>query len=176
MKVYVLRLGHRPGRDDRISTHCALVARAFGADGIMYTIEDSKLRSKILDVVDRFGGPFDVIMGVQWRRVLKEWVEKGGEVIHLTMYGMPLPEVINEIKSSKRDKLIIIGAEKVPGEIYKLATYNVSVTNQPHSEIAALAVFLDWLFEGREFYRNFKNAKLKIIPNPKGKTVINIKK
>ena len=34
-KVYVLRIGHRPGRDKRITTHVALVARAFGANGFI---------------------------------------------------------------------------------------------------------------------------------------------
>ncbi len=169
-------MGHRPGRDDRISTHCGLVARAFGADGIIYTFDDPKMREKLLDVVERFGGPFEVVMGADWRSVIKDWVRRGGEVIHLTMYGVPLPEIIDEIRRSKRDKLVVIGAEKVPGEVYRLATYNVSVTNQPHSEVAALAVFLDWLFEGREFYREFKGARLKIVPNPRGKTVINIRR
>ena len=42
-KVVVLRIGHRIGRDKRISTHVGLVARAFGADGIIFVgdIEES---------------------------------------------------------------------------------------------------------------------------------------
>ena len=31
-RVELLRVGHRPGRDPRLSTHVALVARAFGAE------------------------------------------------------------------------------------------------------------------------------------------------
>ncbi len=42
MKVYILRLGHRISRDKRISTHCGLVSRAFGANGIIYAGEKDK--------------------------------------------------------------------------------------------------------------------------------------
>ncbi|MEM2376537.1 MAG: tRNA (cytidine(56)-2'-O)-methyltransferase, partial [Sulfolobales archaeon] len=35
MKVFVLRLGHRPLRDKRVTTHVALTARAFGANGFV---------------------------------------------------------------------------------------------------------------------------------------------
>jgi len=34
-RVFVLRYGHRPGRDKRITTHTLLVARAFGAHGFI---------------------------------------------------------------------------------------------------------------------------------------------
>jgi tRNA (cytidine56-2'-O)-methyltransferase len=35
MRVTVLRLGHRPERDKRITTHVGLVARAFGAEEML---------------------------------------------------------------------------------------------------------------------------------------------
>ncbi|MEM3019534.1 MAG: tRNA (cytidine(56)-2'-O)-methyltransferase, partial [Candidatus Bathyarchaeia archaeon] len=35
MTVTVLRLGHRVGRDVRITTHVGLIARALGADGVV---------------------------------------------------------------------------------------------------------------------------------------------
>lgn len=175
MKILVFRLGHRPERDKRVSTHCALVARAFGADGIIFDTVDEKIKEKIRDVTNRFGGPFTLEMGVPWKEFTKKWIENGNEVIHLTMYGLPLLSVINKIKASTKDKLIIIGASKVPREVYEIATYNVSVTNQPHSEIAALAVFLDYLFEGKELSKTFTNAKIQIIPSERGKKVVNIK-
>ena len=34
-KIRVLRFGHRKKRDIRVTSHCALVARAFGAEGII---------------------------------------------------------------------------------------------------------------------------------------------
>ena len=84
------------------------------------------------------------------------------------MYGMPVGDKIPEIRKSKKDKLIIVGGQKVPSEVYHLSDYNIAIGNQPHSEIAALAVFLDRLFEGDELNRSFKGKK-SIIPQECGK-------
>lgn len=173
-KVVILRYGHRPLRDKRVSTHTALVARAFGAEGIFFDTIDKELKTNIEGVVERFGGPFFVEIGDSWNDVIKHWQLEGGEIIHLTMYGLPLPEVIEKIKSSSKKKLVVVGSEKVPGDIYQISDYNVAVTNQPHSEIAALCIFLDRFFDGNavEGSKQFKDAKLKIIPSARGKRVI----
>ena len=55
--------------------------------------------------------------------------------------------------------------------MYDLADWNVAVGNQPHSEVAALAVFLDRLFMGRELHEAFEGG-LKIVPSPHGKQVL----
>ncbi|MGC2387528.1 MAG: hypothetical protein WA460_10645, partial [Nitrososphaeraceae archaeon] len=55
--------------------------------------------------------------------------------------------------------------------VYTLADYNVAIGNQPHSEIGALSIFLDRVFKGEELKKNFRGAKLRIIPNGKGKRV-----
>jgi tRNA (cytidine56-2'-O)-methyltransferase len=68
--------------------------------------------------------------------------------------------------------LIVVGAEKVPGEVYGLADYNVSVTTQPHSEISSLALFLDRLFEGKELNREYPDAKIRIEPVKAGKKTV----
>jgi len=46
----------------------------------------------------------------------------------------------------------------VPWALYERADFNVGVTNQPHSEVAGLAVFLDRLFEGTELDREWEDA------------------
>jgi tRNA (cytidine56-2'-O)-methyltransferase len=84
------------------------------------------------------------------------------------MYGLNLPDVIEEIRPQQKI-LVIVGAEKVPGEIYGLADYNVAVTGQPHSEISSLALFLDHLFAGMELKNEFPGAKIHIIPSKAGK-------
>ena len=111
--------------------------------------------------------------GLVWKKYIKEF-KKRGIVVHLTMYGANINEIMPEIKELSKDKdiLVVVGAEKVPKEVYELADYNVSVGNQPHSEVAALAIFLDRLFEGKTLYRDFENAKIKITPSNKGKVVI----
>jgi tRNA (cytidine56-2'-O)-methyltransferase len=91
-----------------------------------------------------------------------------GIVVHLTMYGLNLPDVIKDIRPSDKI-LVIVGAEKVPGDIYGLADYNVAVTGQPHSEISSLALFLDHFFSGTELHNEFPGAQIRIIPSKAGK-------
>jgi tRNA (cytidine56-2'-O)-methyltransferase len=174
-QVLVLRLGHRIPRDLRVTTHVCLTARAFGADGlILADVVDKALEQTVRDVSHRFGGDFQIRMGQPWRQVVKDWKAKGGEVIHLTAYGVRLPEAMEAIRASSSPKLVVVGAEKVPGEVYELATWNVSVTNQPISEVSALALFLDRYFKGKEFSAEFKNARLRIVPSARGKKVVEL--
>jgi tRNA (cytidine56-2'-O)-methyltransferase len=169
MTVTVLRLGHRPQRDKRLSTHVLLAARAFGADGAIYSgTEDPKLEETVAKVVEEWGGGFTVRHTYSWRGTVKAWQ---GEVVHLTMYGLPVQEVIQEIRASPEPKLVVVGGPKVPREIYDLAEWNVSVTNQPHSEVSALAVFLHMLFGGEELERSFEGARIRIKPRGRGKEV-----
>lgn len=172
MSVTILRMGHRYERDKRITTHLGLVARAFGADGIIIgDIADREVERTIKEVIEKFGGEFAIEMGKNSLKVLKDWKDAGGEVVHLTFYGLPLPSIIDEIRASPHKKLVVVGASKVPREVYNLATYNVSITTQPHSEIAALAIFLDYLYQGAEFTKNFKDAQIEIVPSKDGKIV-----
>jgi len=173
-RVTVLRLCHRIPRDLRVTTHVCLTARALGADGlILADIVDKTLLETVQDVCKRFGGRFQIRMGEPWRGVVKDWKVGGGEIVHLTVYGLPLPQVIGAIKASPAPKLVVVGASKVPGEVYELATWNVAVTNQPISEVSALALFLDRYFEGKEFSLEFENAEVKIVPSVRGKEIVN---
>ncbi len=170
MQVVVLRLGHRPERDKRITTHVGLVARAFGAEEMLLAGRDEKLVVGIEDVAERWGGDFRVKSVSSWRAEARRWKDAGGRIVHLTMYGTPLSETIDEIRRSE-DLMVVVGAEKVPPEIYEIADWNVGVGNQPHSEVAALAIFLDRLWEGEELERDFR-GKIEVVPSPRFKTVI----
>ncbi len=174
-KVYVLRIGHRPQRDKRITTHVALVARAFGANGfILGDVCDETVMQSIKKVLDTWGGEMHLECGVNSRSYVINWRRNGGEVIHLTMYGINVDDIIETIRASKKPKLIVVGAEKVPPFFYENADYNVAIGNQPHSEVSALAVFLDRLYRGVELKIQFGNAKLRIIPSIRGKKVIRV--
>jgi tRNA (cytidine56-2'-O)-methyltransferase len=171
-KITVLRLGHRFFRDSRVTTHVCLTARAFGACGVVIADRlDKEVEATVRDVVKRFGGRFEVTSGVGWRQAIREWKRSGGRIVHLTVYGLPLPEVIGEIRREPGDLLVVVGSEKVPGDVFRLADWNVSVTNQPMSEVAALAVFLDWLGEHREFELEYRDAETVIVPSARGKIV-----
>ncbi len=165
--IAVLRWGHRAVRDERITSHVCLVARAFGADKVIISGENaSESVESTKKIVQNWGGKFEVEYTKNWRKVLDEWE---GEIIHLTMYGERIQDKIDELRKQE-DLLVVVGSQKVPGELYQKAAYNVSVTTQPHSEVAALAVFLHEYFEGKELEKTFSNAKLKIKPNPRGKS------
>lgn len=176
-EVVVLRLGHRPGRDDRMTTHVALTARALGADRAILVGEAGQARETVTDITDRFGGPFDVTVTDAWRPTLHDW---DGTVVHLTMYGEPVESAVGSIRGQVGidgddpggdDLLLVVGAGKVDFEVYDHADWNVGVTNQPHSEVAALAVFLDRLFRGRELDREWADADRRVVPQSTGKRV-----
>jgi tRNA (cytidine56-2'-O)-methyltransferase len=115
-------------------------------------------------------------MGTPWKKVVQEWKAKGGVIVHLTAYGenIETSDVLQRIKALNKDILVIVGSQKVPGEFFSedISDFNVAIGNQPHSECASLAVFLDRFFEGKELYKTFENAKLIIIPQKRGKKVI----
>lgn len=167
-EVVILRIGHRPERDMRVTTHVGLTARALGAKGMYLAASDKGVAESIADVTERWGGKFFCEHDVKWRSCIKEWKAQGGKVVHLTMYGLNLPDIIGEIRPQEKI-LVIVGAEKVPGEIYGLADYNVAVTGQPHSEISSLALFLDHYFSGQEMRNEFPGAQIRIIPSRAGK-------
>jgi tRNA (cytidine56-2'-O)-methyltransferase len=176
-KVTVLRWGHRPKRDLRLTTHVALTARALGAIGLILSdTEDKKIKKTIEKVTRNWGGSFFVEMGKPWKKVVTEWKANDGIVVHLTAYGESIQtsDVLNRIKASTADILVVVGSQKVPNEFFSNAVsdFNVAVGNQPHSECASLAIFLDRLFQGEGLTRIFEDANIRIIPQKRGKKIV----
>ncbi|MDH5657786.1 MAG: tRNA (cytidine(56)-2'-O)-methyltransferase [Nitrosopumilus sp.] len=170
MVIEIVRIGQRLVRDDRVTTHVALVSRAFGAERIFMTEINPEIKGTLEKINKTWGGDFVVEFIDKWKTVVKRKKKEDFKIIHLSMYG----ENINEVQEKLRKEenlLVVVGAEKVPREIYELADYNVGVGNQPHSEISALAILLDRIQKGVQFEKEFPNAKRKIIPTKKGKNV-----
>jgi len=165
--ITVLRLGHRQSRDARVSTHLALTARAFGAEAIVYDASARKVADSVERIRSAWGGEFKVEQVSRWRRYVEEF---DGVKVHLTMYGLPLDDVVPRLKTEDR-LLVIVGGAKVPSEVYGMVDYNVAVGSQPHSEVAALACFLDRLTEGKALWKDFRGRK-KIVPQARGKKVV----
>jgi len=171
-EIVVLRYGHRIVRDYRVTSHCCLVARAFGASKIIIHGErDESIEKSILGVVKNWGGSFKVEFAESWKKVMEEHRRKGFKSVHLTMYGLPLQKEIKKLRKPKK-VLLVIGSQKVEREVYERADYNIAITLQPHSEIAALAVALDWLFRGKEMGKKFAGAGIRIVPQARGKKVL----
>lgn len=166
-EVSVLRVGHRVGRDPRLTTHLALTARAFGAARMLLHPSDPDLVGRIAAIVDRWGGKFEVQPADEWRSAVREFK---GTVVHLTMYGLPVERVLPHLARSRRI-LLVVGGAKVPPDLYRLARYNVAVGHQPHSEVAALAVVLERLL-GVPGPRPIPGAKQHVVPRARGKRVV----
>ena len=174
--IFVLRWGHRPQRDVRLTTHVALTARALCASGfILSDTLDPHIQETVTKITKSWGGNFHFEMGTPWKKVVREWKAKGGIVVHLTAYGenIQTSDILNKIKHLNKDLLLIVGSQKVPGEFYssEVSDFNISIGNQPHSECSALAIFLDRYFEGKELAKPFEKAKIKIVPKERGKEI-----
>jgi tRNA (cytidine56-2'-O)-methyltransferase len=171
MVIEVVRIGQRVVRDDRATTHVALVARAFGASRIFMTEVNPEIKETIEKVNENWGSKFAVEFIDSWKYIVKKKKDANFKIIHLTMYGESINDIQEEL-AKKKHLLIVVGAEKVPREMYELADYNVSVGNQPHSEISALAILLDRIQSGQQLDMDFPGGKRKIIPTRKGKNVL----
>jgi tRNA (cytidine56-2'-O)-methyltransferase len=176
LQVVVLRWGHRPQRDIRLTTHVALTARALCASGfILSDVEDPKIEQTIRKINMRWGGTLQFEMGTSWKKAIHDWKARGKVVVHLTAYGenIQTSDVLSRIKGLKKDILVIVGSQKVPGDFYssEVSDFNVSIGNQPHSECSALAIFLDRFFEGEELAKAFDKAKIRIVPKKRGKEI-----
>lgn len=170
MEIEILRIGQRLVRDDRVTTHVALVARAFGASKIYMNEVNPEIKITLEKINDTWGGEFIIEFIENWKEIVRMKKSEGVKIIHLTMYGEKINDIDKKIKNEK-NILVVVGAEKVPREIYDYADYNVAVGNQPHSEISSLAVLLDRIQDGEQFLKKFNNALRKIVPSKKGKNV-----
>jgi tRNA (cytidine56-2'-O)-methyltransferase len=175
-QIMILRWGHRPQRDVRLTTHVALTARALCASGfILADVEDAHIQETVMKITKAWGGDFHFEMGTSWKKAVREWKLGGGVVVHLTAYGenIQTSDVMNKIKSANKNVMLLVGSQKVPGEFYseEVSDFNVAVGNQPHSECAAMAIFLDRYFEGRELGKQFCKARIEIVPKDRGKEI-----
>jgi len=171
MNFEVLRIGQRVVRDDRVTTHVALVARAFGASKIYMNEVNPEIKDTLNKINRTWGGNFEIEFISDWKKVIKEKKTNSVKIVHLTMYGENINKLITSLQKEE-NILIVVGAEKVPREVYDFADYNVAIGNQPHSEISALAVLLDRIQEGSQFLTKFENPVREIIPTKRGKNVI----
>jgi tRNA (cytidine56-2'-O)-methyltransferase len=171
LRIEVVRLGHRPERDKRMTTHVCLTARAFGADRVYVDTADDELEQRLARVAEQFGGDFEVRTGISPRGLIKS---SRATVVHLTMYGENVgtwPEARWDALRAEPCVLVVVGSTKVPREYYEMADINAAIGNQPHSEVAALAVFLDRL-TGGDHLLSETGGRVKVVPQERGKLVL----
>ena len=164
----VLRIGHRPERDKRVTTHVALTSRAFGASKMYLSRPDSRVIKTVKTVVSKFGGDFEIETLSNPKSFVKNWE---GKIVHLTMFGLPFVDFEVELKKHKTPLLFIVGAEKVPPWVFEYADYNLSIGNQPHSEVSALAISLSCINENY-LSKDFEGS-LKVVPTSDHREMVN---
>ena len=167
----VLRMGHRPERDKRVTTHVALTSRAFGAKKMYLHRSDSRVIETINNVVSKFGGDFTVETTTNPKKILKEW---DGKIMHLTMFGLPIDDKLVEIKNVKEPILVVVGAEKVPPWVFEYSDFNIAIGSQPHSEVSALAIALSKLNDD-SYNQNFEGP-IQVIPSGERRNMVDISK
>ena len=157
--IRVLRIGQRYVRDDRTLTHLCLVSRALGAEKIYLEDAEKDVMGTLEEVNRTWGGDFVAVLGEPWRKVIRDAKKEGRSIVHLTMYGLPIQDVAPELRALD-DVLSVVGGPKVPGKVNHEADFNVAVTSQPQSDVAALALGLDVFLGGDELKRSFQICRL----------------
>ncbi len=177
VKLALLRLSHRKERDKRLTTHLFLTARILGIKNVWYSGDkDDSIEENLKKIEYKWGKVFDEI---KYIRNVKEFIKRIKEkylLIHLTMYGLDYKDVIPKLREEiengkKKGVCVTVGSEKVPGYIYEISDYNVSVGTQPHSELSAFAIFV-YELNNHNLNREYENPKMEIIPMEKGKKVV----
>ena len=150
-------------------TDLCLIARAFGASGIVFTSNDKKLAAKsqrfCRDICDKWGGSFSVSFTNSWKDYIKS--KRNYKTIYLTRYGIPIRQAEYALRTYKNMLIIVSFSEKIK-ELYDIADFNISITSQPHTMASSMTALLRTYYRDRELSMHFENAKYKIIPEQHG--------
>ncbi|MDE1856552.1 MAG: hypothetical protein KGH98_00540 [Candidatus Micrarchaeota archaeon] len=152
----------------------ALAARALGASGISFCFDDkkrvekAKISRKMGSIAKEWGGTFKVEFPEDW----KEWIgaKKNYKKIYLTMYGVPMRKLTYTLRTYK-NILLVVTTNKPLKDLFGVADFNISITNQPHTSVSSVAVFLYEFYKEREPAMKFENAKVKVVPTDRGMMV-----
>ena len=68
---------------------------------------DSRVVTTIDEVVAKFGGDFEIEPLSNPKKFAKNWE---GQIVHLTMFGLPLRDVEDKLREEQSPILFIVGA------------------------------------------------------------------
>ena len=97
MVIEVVRIGQRVVRDDRVTTHVALVSRAFGAEKIFMTEVNPEIKDTVEKINNTWGGDFVIEFVDNWKSVIKNKKNEGYKIVHLSMYGEKINQIQNHL-------------------------------------------------------------------------------
>ena len=161
--IIVLAIG-KPKYESMVDI--CLTARALGASSVVLTSSSHEMNSKLKrfcnSVTNRWGGNFSVQFVSNWKSYIS--TKTNYKTVYLTRYGIPIQKQQYSIRSYK-NILLIISTDKERPELNKISDFNISITAQPHSSIASMAIFLNMYYAGRELSLNFSKAQYKVVPS-----------
>ena len=76
MIIEVVRIGQRVVRDDRVTTHVALVSRSFGAEKIYMTEVNPEIKETLDKINKTWGGNFEIEFIEKWKAIVKKKKEE----------------------------------------------------------------------------------------------------
>ncbi len=162
--IVVLAIG-KPKYESMVDI--CLTARALGASSVVLTSSSHEMNSKLKRfcsfITNKWGGSFSAQFTSNWKNYMHS--KTNYKTVYLTRYGIPIQKQQYSIRSYK-NILLIISTDKEMPELNKLSDFNISITAQPHSSIAAMAIFLNTYYAGRELSLNFSKAQYKVVPSP----------
>ena len=82
-----------------------MTARAFGCQKVFLSKADSRVSKTVSAVVEKFGGDFSVENVTSIETFVKKWP---GVVVHLTMFGLPIDDFVEEFKIVDSDILFVV--------------------------------------------------------------------
>ena len=100
--IEVVRIGQRLVRDDRVTTHVALVSRAFGAEKIFMTEVNPEIKDTVNKINENWGGNFTIEFIDKWRNIVKKKKNEGFAIVHLTMYGQNINDIQNRTSRGRK--------------------------------------------------------------------------
>ena len=173
----MLRWGHRPQRDVRLTTHVALTARALCASGfILSDTLDAHIQETVNKITQNWGGNFYFEMGTSWKKVVREWKTKGGVVVHLTAYGenIQTSDILDRIKKTNKDLLVNCWKPKSSWRVlFKRSIRFQHINRKPTAFRMFRIGDISWIgyFKGKELAKPFEKAKIEIVPKERGKEI-----
>lgn len=152
-----------------VNLNMCLTARALGAAEIIFIgRKDQRLPRYMGAVNAKWGGSFKVKFMGRYAEAIKSASRYAK--VNLTRFGVPLKQKIYQLRTYK-NILLIVSLKDEAGPIHRLSDFNISISSQPHSCTASIAVFLHEFYNGRELAMHFENARFKVIPKERGAEV-----
>ena len=153
-KIVVLRWGHRPQRDVRLTTHVALTARALCASGfILADVQDSSIEKTVKRITARWGGDFQFEMGTPWKKAVRDWKDEGGIVVPGKDGRTMIVKTFEEAQKIRREFPFKISWWKRRSDMLQSGFYWV----RRYAGIEPKSIMQNWVYQ-RKLKRALKEA------------------